>query len=130
MLDYFRLEYCYPLRGILSNITLFLLSILYTLHKLLTKLLGFPPEFQVTVYVRKLSGNFFHCHYGKGSGISERFFSVNRKFCQTSLAPTQTNNLTYQSNFFFNELALKNLAMNMHFYPIHRFRPLTFIGLR
>ena len=33
--------------------------------------LGFPPEFRVTVYVRKWSGNFFHFHYGKGSGKPE-----------------------------------------------------------
>ena len=38
--------------------------------------LGFPPEFRVTVYVWKWSGNFFHFNYGKGSGktgIPERF---------------------------------------------------------
>ena len=44
-------------------------------HKTLTSQLGFPPEFRVTVYVRKWSGNFFHFHYGKGSGNPERFFS-------------------------------------------------------
>ena len=33
--------------------------------------LGFPPEFLVTVYVRKWSVNFFHFHYGKGSGNPE-----------------------------------------------------------
>ena len=49
--------------------------------------LGFPPEFRVTVYVRKWSRNFFHFHYGKGSGKSEfrndfrnDLFSVKRKF--------------------------------------------------
>ena len=33
--------------------------------------IGLPPEFRVTVYVRKWSGNFFHFHYGKGSGKPE-----------------------------------------------------------
>ena len=49
--------------------------------------LGFPPEFRVTVYVRKWSRNFFHFHYGKGSGKPEfqddfqnDFFSIKRKF--------------------------------------------------
>ena len=36
--------------------------------------LGFPPEFRVTVYVRKWSRNFFHFHYGKGSGKPPFFF--------------------------------------------------------
>jgi len=54
--------------------------------------LGFPPEFRVTVYVRKWSGNFFHFHYGKGSGKPEYrndfrndFFSVKRKFPERCL---------------------------------------------
>ena len=52
-------------------------------HPKLSLILGFPPEFRVTVYVRKWSGNFFHFHYGKGSGKPEfrnDFFFVKRKF--------------------------------------------------
>ena len=33
--------------------------------------IGFPPEFRVTVYVQKWSRNFFHFHYGQGSGKPE-----------------------------------------------------------
>ena len=44
-------------------------------RSLLLLRLGFPPEFRVTVYVRKWSGNFFHFHYGKGSGKSFWKFS-------------------------------------------------------
>ena len=51
--------------------------------------IGFPPEFRVTVYVRKWSGNFFHFHYGKGSGKPEfrnvfknNFFSIKLKFLE------------------------------------------------
>ena len=59
-------------------------------------LLGFPPEFRGTVYVRKLSGNFFHFHYVKGSGILNDFFYVNRKFPERCSGITERYGIVFR----------------------------------
>ena len=80
-------------------------SFLKQLFRNLYSLLGFPPEFRVTVYVRKWSGNFFHFHYGKGSGKPEfqndfrnDFFSVKRKFperCSWNFPENRSGNFRF-----------------------------------
>ena len=90
-------------------------------HPKLSLILGFPPEFRVTVYVRKWSGNFFHFHYGKGSGKPEfrnDFFFVKRKFPERCSGITDRYGIPENFRFpFILELSMNSGLRNK--FPDH-----------
>ena len=84
--------------------------------------LGFPPEFRVTVYVRKWSGNFFHFHDGKGSGKPEfrnnfrnDCFSIKRKFPELCSGITdrygipERSRISFRNNWYHNYIKVLHM---------------------